>query len=443
MSARQYLADQRTRTSHEFPGYEPASSDYTRTSRDKNREMSEQSKKDMEESDAAMARMIHERDLSYAQQKKSKNSGEFGEASGGDRASVEENDEALAWRIHRSDLAYSQQDKNSGGRDSPEEERDAQLAREMYEKEKAYVENLERDKTLAQQLQDEENLKEAENSGGRFFSNGYSEKPESERSNYGDTELAQKLQLEEEARSSHFPVGGRSHEREAGYKSYGEEQKYDTELARKLQLEEEASSSHFPVGGRSREREAGYKSYGEEQRYDTRKLQLEEEASSSHFPVGGRFHERVAEKSRSKDYNEDPLSTAGDAELAQKLQMEEERRDRQQRQGDKYPDKNHHERSRFSARDQDQMDENWRKPDYNAAVLDNEQPRAKTPPPKEVPHKNEGEVPCQYCNKLFPFEGIMEHQVREIEALIVNQFVPYYIGIMYWRRLQENFLSHW
>lgn len=49
---------------------------------------------------------------------------------------------------------------------------------------------------------------------------------------------------------------------------------------------------------------------------------------------------------------------------------------------------------------------------YDREVLMNEQPRAKTPATEPESPQDEGEVPCQYCDNLFPFEVIMEHQVN-------------------------------
>jgi len=50
---------------------------------------------------------------------------------------------------------------------------------------------------------------------------------------------------------------------------------------------------------------------------------------------------------------------------------------------------------------------------YNQEVLMNEEPRPKTP---EERTKEEGKVPCQYCTNLFPFSGIMDHQVALSET---------------------------
>ena len=70
---------------------------------------------------------------------------------------------------------------------------------------------------------------------------------------------------------------------------------------------------------------------------------------------------------------------------------------------------------------------------YSTAYRDDEQPRPKTPPPaakkvgsKRRTHANsedesdesEGKIPCQFCHHLFPFDEIMRHQVgRLLHAL--------------------------
>lgn len=52
--------------------------------------------------------------------------------------------------------------------------------------------------------------------------------------------------------------------------------------------------------------------------------------------------------------------------------------------------------------------------DYDAGVLDDEQPRAKTPPYEAELQPDEGKIPCEYCNALYPFEEIYKHQVSII-----------------------------
>ena len=52
---------------------------------------------------------------------------------------------------------------------------------------------------------------------------------------------------------------------------------------------------------------------------------------------------------------------------------------------------------------------------YDMGVLDNEQPRAKTPPhhqPELQSTENEEKIPCEFCNVLYPFGEIYEHQVH-------------------------------
>ena len=50
--------------------------------------------------------------------------------------------------------------------------------------------------------------------------------------------------------------------------------------------------------------------------------------------------------------------------------------------------------------------------EYNRGVLDNEEPRPKTPPFKM---EDAEKIPCQFCNKLYPFEAIDDHQVTNSE----------------------------
>ena len=47
---------------------------------------------------------------------------------------------------------------------------------------------------------------------------------------------------------------------------------------------------------------------------------------------------------------------------------------------------------------------------------DDEQPRPKTPPPSS------DSVPCQWCNKLIPFEQVMLHQVSKAHAVILCDY---------------------
>lgn len=46
---------------------------------------------------------------------------------------------------------------------------------------------------------------------------------------------------------------------------------------------------------------------------------------------------------------------------------------------------------------------------YEDSSYDDQQPRPKTPPLEMGPAQ--GDVPCEYCDELYPFEGISHHQV--------------------------------
>ena len=48
------------------------------------------------------------------------------------------------------------------------------------------------------------------------------------------------------------------------------------------------------------------------------------------------------------------------------------------------------------------------RPDVSMYTYDDEEPRSKTPPSRD---KEDGGIPCQFCNELFPFDLITHHQV--------------------------------
>lgn len=54
------------------------------------------------------------------------------------------------------------------------------------------------------------------------------------------------------------------------------------------------------------------------------------------------------------------------------------------------------------------------------AVLDNEEPRPKTPP---LQVEDAGKIPCEFCNKLYSFEMISDHQVTNSEYLMSFEFM--------------------
>ena len=49
--------------------------------------------------------------------------------------------------------------------------------------------------------------------------------------------------------------------------------------------------------------------------------------------------------------------------------------------------------------------------EHGSSAYEDEQPRPK-PRPSSPVQDNEGKIPCQWCNQLFPIDQITQHQVR-------------------------------
>lgn len=154
----------------------------------------------------------------------------------------------------------------------------------------------------------------------------------------------------------------RIHERDL---VYAESQRRDQELAERLQAEERQQMQERLQGDLG---DRGYYDHGvyEPEDYQRQPLHGTRAAIAPDIP----YHQREGE-----------VATSEDSLLPQRLQLEEE----------KMPV--------FGG--------------YDPRVLDNEYPRPKTPPLLETGlHQDVGEIPCQYCKELYPFEGIYEHQVQ-------------------------------
>ena len=63
-----------------------------------------------------------------------------------------------------------------------------------------------------------------------------------------------------------------------------------------------------------------------------------------------------------------------------------------------------------------QMDEDRHQ--YGHTHLEEEEPRPKTPPTQPYIDDSSEKIPCQWCEKLIPFEQVMLHQVRAIQVLL-------------------------
>ena len=55
------------------------------------------------------------------------------------------------------------------------------------------------------------------------------------------------------------------------------------------------------------------------------------------------------------------------------------------------------------------------RPDVSMYTHDDEEPRPKTPPRRDG---EDGGIPCQFCNKLFPVDIITHHQVHFLHTCI-------------------------
>lgn len=254
---------------------------------------------------------------------------------------MQQRDAELARELYEGDVAYAQ--RYDIPFDGQETSSDAILAKQIYDREMSYCESQERDRELAREMQEEEERRVEYNRRAGVM--------QEEEMAKRDHELAK--QAQEGERLAQY--SGRGGIQEGGVAYQAQQRDHEEEEER-----------------RARERELAYNEFQKKDHELAKQMQEEEQLA-----LGG-YH---------GDMGRDPVAQSGYHNPG--LEEDTVFRD---------------ERDSVRGRLHETTDVRG----YDRAVLDNEEPRPKTPPLKV---KDAGKIPCEFCNKLYPFEMISDHQV--------------------------------